>query len=194
MRRLLFAGVVAMALSATAHAQDTVKIGLIMPYSGQFADPTTQVDNGIKLYLKQHADKLAGRNVELIRKDVGGINPPVAKRLAQELVTRDGVEILAGFSLTPNALAAADVSLEARKFMVVMNAATAIVTTKSPYMVRVSFTIPQLNQTLGTWAAQHGLKSASLQGSDGQMNMCNRATDLCPPILSTTGTDAVGRK
>jgi branched-chain amino acid transport system substrate-binding protein len=160
MRRLLYAGVVAMALSATAHAQDTVKIGLIMPYSGQFADPTTQVDNGIKLYLKQHADKLAGRNVELIRKDVGGINPPVAKRLAQELVTRDGVEILAGFSLTPNALAAADVSLEARKFMVVMNAATAIVTTKSPYMVRVSFTIPQLNQTLGTWAAQHGLKSA----------------------------------
>ena len=92
MRRLLYAGVVAMALSATAHAQDTVKIGLIMPYSGQFADPTTQVDNGIKLYLKQHADKLAGRNVELIRKDVGGINPPVAKRLAQELVTRDGVE------------------------------------------------------------------------------------------------------
>jgi branched-chain amino acid transport system substrate-binding protein len=166
MRRLLYAGVVAMALSATAHAQDTVKIGLIMPYSGQFADPTTQVDNGIKLYLKQHADKLAGRNVELIRKDVGGINPPVSKRLAQELVTRDGVEILAGFSLTPNALAAADVSLEARKFMVVMNAATAIVTTKSPYMVRVSFTIPQLNQTLGTWAAQHGLKSAYVMVTD----------------------------
>ena len=76
-----------------------------MAYSGQFADPTAQIDNGIKLYLKQHGDKLGGKSVELIRKDVGGINPPVAKRLAQELVTRDNVDILAGFSLTPNALA-----------------------------------------------------------------------------------------
>jgi branched-chain amino acid transport system substrate-binding protein len=138
-------------LAATAaDAQDTIKIGVILSYSGQFADPTAQIDNGIKLYLKQHGDKLGGKSVELIRKDVGGINPPVAKRLAQELVTRDGVDILTGFSLTPNALAGADVSVEAKKFMVVLNAATAIVTTKSPYMVRVSFTVPQLNQTLGT--------------------------------------------
>jgi branched-chain amino acid transport system substrate-binding protein len=163
----LYAGVLAASLSAVAaDAQDSVKIGIIMPYSGQFADPTAQIDNGIKLYLKQHGDKIGGRNVELIRKDVGGINPPVAKRLAQELVTRDNVDILAGFSLTPNALAAADVSAEAKKFMVVMNAATAIVTTKSPYMVRASFTIPQLNQTLGTWAAQHGLKSAYVMVTD----------------------------
>ncbi len=167
MRRLLYACALAPVLLATAaHAQDTVKIGLIMSYSGQFADPSAQMDNGIKLYLKQHGDKLGGKNVELIRKDVGGINPPVAKRLAQELVTRDGVDILAGFSLTPNALAAADVSLEAKKFMVVMNAATAIVTTKSPYMVRVSLTIPQLNQTLGTWAAHHGPKSAYVMVTD----------------------------
>jgi branched-chain amino acid transport system substrate-binding protein len=167
MRRLLYACALAPVLLATAaHAQDTVKIGVIMAYSGQFADPSTQVDNGIKLYLKQHGGKLGGKNVELIRKDVGGINPAVAKRLAQELVTRDGVDILAGFSLTPNALAAADVSLEAKKFMVVMNAATAIVTTKSPYMVRVSFTIPQLDQTLGTWAAHDGLKSAYVMVTD----------------------------
>ena len=146
--------------------QDTVKIGVIMPYSGQFADPSTQSDDGIKLYLKQHGDKLGGKNVEIIRKDTGGINPPVAKRLAQELVTRDNVDILTGFQLTPNALAAADVSAEARKFMVVMNAATAIVTTKSPYMARVSFTIPQLNQTLATWAEQHGLKSAYIMVTD----------------------------
>src|SRR6185437_7894673 len=107
-----------------------------------------------------------GKKVELIRKDTGGINPPVAKRLAQELVTRDGVDLLAGFALTPNALAAADVSQEAKKFMVVMNAATAIVTTKSNYMARVSFTIPQLNQTLATWAAQHGLKNAYTMVTD----------------------------
>ena len=140
-------------MAPPGHAQDTIKIGIIMPYSGQFADPTIQGDDGIKLYLKQHGDKLGGKTVELIRKDVGGINPPVAKRLAQELVTRDNVDLLVGFQLTPNALAAADVSAEAKKFMVVMNAATAIVTTKSPYMARVSFTIPQLNQTLATWAA-----------------------------------------
>jgi branched-chain amino acid transport system substrate-binding protein len=163
MRRLLLgaaalaAGVVAAA--ASADAQDTIKIGVILTYSGQFADPTAQIDNGIKLYLKQHGDKLGGKAVELIRKDVGGINPPVAKRLAQELITRDNVDILVGFSLTPNALAGADVSAEAKKFMVVMNAATAIVTTKSPYMVRVSFTVPQLAQTLATWARQQGLKN-----------------------------------
>jgi len=169
MKRLLLAAAVLVVpglFAVAGQAQDTVKIGLIMAYSGQFADPTTQIDDGIKLYLKQHGGMIGGKKVELIRKDVGGINPPVAKRLAQELVTRDNVDILAGFALTPNALAAADVSAEAKKFMVVMNAATAIITTKSPYMARVSFTIPQLNQTLGTWAEQHGLKNAYIMVTD----------------------------
>jgi branched-chain amino acid transport system substrate-binding protein len=156
----------AAAADAQDSGKDTIKIGVILTYSGQFADPTAQIDNGIKLYLKQHGDKLGGKKVELIRKDVGGINPPVAKRLAQELVTRDNVDILTGFSLTPNALAGADVSAEAKKFMVVLNAATAIVTTKSPYMVRVSLTIPQLNQTLGTWARQQGLKNVYTMVTD----------------------------
>jgi branched-chain amino acid transport system substrate-binding protein len=169
MKCILVAGIgvlVACLMPLASQAQGTVKIGLIMPYSGQFADVATQMDDGIKLYLKQHGDKLGGMNVEIIRRDVGGIDPPVAKRLAQELVTRDNVNILAGFALTPNALAAADVSAEARKFMVVMNAATAIITTKSPYMVRTSLTVPQLVQTLGTWAAQHGPKSAYTMVTD----------------------------
>jgi branched-chain amino acid transport system substrate-binding protein len=160
------AAVAAIAATSAGHAQGTVKIGLIMPYSGQFADGAAQMDDGIKLYLKQHGDKLDGMNVEIVRKDVGGINPSVAKRLAQELVTRDNVDILAGFVLTPNALAAADVSAEAKKFMVVMNAATAIITTKSPYMVRTSLTVPQLTQTLGGWAEQHGLKDAYTMVTD----------------------------
>jgi branched-chain amino acid transport system substrate-binding protein len=162
MRPILLAAACALTASicaGPAHAQGTVKIGLILPYSGQFADAATQMDDGIKLYLKQHGDKLGGMNVELVRKDTGGINPAVAKRLAQELVTRDKVDILAGFALTPNALAAADVSAEAKKFMVVMNAATAIITTKSPYMARTSLTVPQLTQTLGTWAAKQGIKN-----------------------------------
>src|SRR6185312_6252640 len=163
MKRAFLAGVSLLAaslLSSAAGAQGTLKIGLILPYSGQFADTGVQMDNGIKLYMKQHGDSIAGKKIEIIRKDTGGINPPVAKRLAQELITRDNVDILAGFALTPNAFAAGDISAEAKKLMVVMNAATATVTTKSPYIVRTSFTVPQLNETLGTWAEKNGVKKA----------------------------------
>jgi branched-chain amino acid transport system substrate-binding protein len=151
---------------ASAAAQETVKIGLILAYSGQFADPSAQMDNGIKLYLRQHGDTVAGKKVELIRRDTGGIAPDVAKRLAQELIVRDKVDVLAGFALTPNALAVGDVSAQAKKFMVNMNAATAIITTKSPYMVRTSFTVPQLNETLGAWAYKEGIRKAYTMVSD----------------------------
>ncbi|MGB6506383.1 MAG: ABC transporter substrate-binding protein, partial [Xanthobacteraceae bacterium] len=169
MQRILLAGIGLLAASllpAAGHAQGTIKIGLILPYSGQFADTATQMDDGIKLYLKQHGNKLGGMNVEIVRKDTGGINPPVAKRLAEELITRDHVDILAGFALTPNALAAAEVSAQAKKFMVVMNAATAIITTKSPYMARTSFTVPQVNETLATWAQKNGDQSAYTMVTD----------------------------
>jgi branched-chain amino acid transport system substrate-binding protein len=150
-------GLAAAALAGTAaSAQESIKIGLIEPYSGQFADAATQQDNAIKLFMKQNGDTIAGKKIELIRKDTGGINPPVAKRLAQELVTRDKADILAGFVLTPNAMAAGDISAEAKKFMVVMNAATSAVVTKSPYMVRTSLTTPQLNEAFGKWAATKG--------------------------------------
>jgi len=124
------------------------------------------MQNGIDLYIKQHGGTVAGKKIELIKKDTGGIAPDVAKRLATELVTRDNVDILAGFVLTPNAIAAAAVSEQAKKFMVVMNAATAIVTTKSPYMARVSMTVPQLNETLGTWAEKNGVKKAYTMVTD----------------------------
>jgi len=166
-KALLFAAAAMLLAAPSANAQQTIKIGLILEYSGQFADLATQVDNAIKLYMKQNGDTVAGKKIEIIRKDVGGINPPVAKRLAQELITRDNVDMLAGFGLTPNALAAGDVSAEAKKFMVVMNAATAIITTKSPYMVRTSLTIPQLDETLGAWAAKNaGVKKAYTMVSD----------------------------
>ena len=152
--------------AASAAPAQPVKIGLIMPYSGQFADTATQMDNAIKLYMKQHGDAVAGRKIEVIRKDTGGIAPDIAKRLAQELVVRDNVDILAGFVLTPNALAAGDVSAEAKKFMVVMNAATAIITTKSPYMARTSLTVPQLNETFGTWAYKSGIRKMYTMVSD----------------------------
>ena len=159
-RRVLGLGCAAALLLGvpSAQAQGTVKIGLINVLSGQFADAGIQLDNGVKTYMKQYGDTVAGKKIEIIRRDVGGPAPDVAKRLAQELVVREGVDILAGFLLTPNALAAADVSAQAKKFMVVMNAATSIITTKSPYMIRTSVTLPQVMETFGTWAAKGGTK------------------------------------
>jgi branched-chain amino acid transport system substrate-binding protein len=169
MRRFVI-GLVGLAVSVlavtAADAQGTVKIGLILPYSGQFADTATQMDNGIKLYLKKHGDTVAGKKIEIIRKDSGGPSPDVAKRLAQELVVRDGVDILAGFVLTPNALAASDVSDQAKKFMVIMNAATSIITTKSPYSVRTSLTLPQVTETFGAWAYKNGVRKVYTMVSD----------------------------
>ena len=159
MKRSLIAGAALLAavmLPAAVSAQDTIKIGVITAYSGQFADTSAQIDNGIKLYMKQHGDKVAGKKIEIIRKDTGGPNPDVAKRLAQELIVRDKVDMLAGFALTPEALGASGISAEAKKFMVVMNAATSIITEKSPYIVRVSLTLPQIGETLGHWAATKG--------------------------------------
>jgi len=159
MKRSLFAGaalLAAVVLPAGANAQETIKIGVVNSYSGQFADTGAQIDNGIKLYMKQHGDTVAGKKIEIIRKDTGGPNPDVAKRLAQELIVRDKADILAGFTLTPEALGASGVATEAKKFMVVMNAATSVVTEKSPYIVRVSLTLPQIGETLGTWAATKG--------------------------------------
>src|ERR671930_1547650 len=144
---------------SSAHAQGTVKIGMINVLSGQFADAGNQLDAGIKLYMQQHGDTVAGKKIEIIRKDVGGPAPDVAKRLAQELVVRDKVDVLAGFVLTPNALAAADISAQAKKPMIVMNAATSIITTKSPYIARVSFTLPQNTVPLAQWAVKNGIQS-----------------------------------
>src|SRR5918911_5649852 len=155
MLRLIAAAAV-LILPLAGEAQQTIKIGVLLTLSGQFADAAAQMDNGVKTYMKQHGDTVAGKKIELIRRDVGGPAPDVAKRFAQELIVRDGVDMLAGFLLTPNALAAADVSAQAKKFMVVMNAATSAVITKSPYMIRTSVTLPQVMETFGTWAATKG--------------------------------------
>src|SRR5256884_2624117 len=116
MRKALFgfAAIAAAVLAVTsAHAQQAIKIGVILAYSGQFADPSAQMDNGIKLYMKQHGDTVAGKKIELIRRDTGGIAPDIAKRLAQELIVRDNVDMLGGVALTPKHVAPADVSAQA---------------------------------------------------------------------------------
>ncbi len=154
----LAAALITASAASSAQAADTIKIGLIMAYSGQFADTATQMDNGVKLFMKKFGDTVAGKKIEIIRKDTGGPSPDVAKRLAQELIVRDKVDVLAGFTLTPEALGAAGASAEGKKLMVVMNAATSVITEKSPYIVRTSLTIPQLEYAFGQWAPKHGVK------------------------------------
>jgi branched-chain amino acid transport system substrate-binding protein len=170
MKRVALAAVVlvsALASAFCAEAQETIKIGIIAAYSGQFADTAQQIDNGIRLYMKEHGDTVAGRKIEIIRRDSGGPNPDVSKRLAQELVVRDKIDILAGFPTSPEALAAADVSAASQKFMVSMNATASVLTTKSPYVVRTSFTLPQVAQALGQWAAtKGGIKKAYTMVTD----------------------------
>ncbi len=150
----------------SAIAQEPVKIGVIAEFSGPFADYGAQIVGGMKTYLRQNGDVFGGRKVEIIVKDTTGPAPDIAKRLAQELVTRDNVDILAGFGLTPNALAVAPVSAEAKKPMVIMNAATSVITTRSPYIVRVSHTLPQDTQPIAQWAARNGIKRVFTLVSD----------------------------
>ena len=158
MKRHVFAGAALLAASlmpATGQAQGTVKIGVILPYSGQFADTAKQVDEGIKLYMKQHGDTVAGKKIEIIRKDTGGINPPVAKRLAEELVVRDKVDILAGSLLTPNAIAAVRrVGRSQEGVMVIMNAATSIIIDQVALLRALLVHAADGHETLGNWAAK----------------------------------------
>ena len=141
-------------------AAEPVKIGLVLPMSGPFAAYGKQIEHGIKLYLATNGDTFGGRKVELILKDDSpGTSGDVSKRLAQELVVKDKVDILAGFGLTPSAFAVAPVATEGKKPMVVMNAATSAVTTKSPYIVRTSMTLPQNTAPIANWAAQNKIKT-----------------------------------
>ena len=146
-----------LAASATAQAKD-LAIGLVMPMSGPFAAHGKQLKHGIELYLAAHDNALGGRKVKLIVKDDTGIAPAVAKRLAQELVIKDKVDILAGFTLTPNAFSVAPLATEAKVPMVVLNAATSSITEKSPNIVRVSMTLPQDTAPMAQWAHANGIK------------------------------------
>jgi branched-chain amino acid transport system substrate-binding protein len=156
------AGVLAL---APARAQDTVKIGLILPMTGGQASTGKQIDNAIKLYMKQHGDTVAGKKVEVILKDDATL-PDNTKRLAQELIVNDKVNIIAGFGVTPSALAAAPLATQAKVPEIVMAAGTSIITERSPYIVRTSFTLPQSSTIIGDWAVKNGIKKVATLTSD----------------------------
>ena len=146
-------------------ASETFKIGMILPMTGPFASTGIQIVAAAKLYMAQNGDTVAGRKIELILKDDTSA-PDVTKRLAQELVVNDKVSVLAGFGLTPLALAAAPIATQAKVPEVVMAAATSSITQASPYIIRTSFTLPQAAVAMGDWAAKNGIKKAVTLVSD----------------------------
>lgn len=152
-----FAAVV-LSLALPVAAQQPVKVGVVAPFSGPFADYGKQMEAGMKAWLRIHGDSVAGRRIEILVRDSTGPNPEIAKRLSQELVARDKVDFLAGYGFTPEAIAAAPVATEAKTPMIVMNAASSIVTTKSPYIARFSMTLPQVSAPMATWAAKNGIR------------------------------------
>jgi len=144
--------------ATAAQAGDTIKVGLIAAFSGPFADYGKQMEEGIRAYMAQNGDSVAGKKIELIIKDTTGPSPEIAKRLAQELVVRDKVDFLAGFGLTPEALAVAPIAEQAKKPMIIMNAASSVITTKSKYIARFSMTLPQVSGPMATWALKNNIK------------------------------------
>lgn len=158
----------ALALLGHSAAADTVvKIGVILPYSGPFAQAGDELDKGLRLYVKEHEKDLPpGVKVELVVRDSTGPNPDVAKRLAQELITREHVQMLAGVVASPNAAAIAPLTAEAKVPFVIMNAAGVQIPRLSPYVVRVSFTLWQVSLPMGQWAAKNGIKRAYVAVSD----------------------------
>jgi len=154
----------ALVFSAAASAQ-TVKIGFITSYSGLNGNLGPYMERAVRLYLKQHEKELGGVKVELLTRDDTGPNPDKARQLAQELVVRDKVNLLAGVIFTPNAMAMAPIATEAKVPFVIMNAGTSVITTRSPYIVRTSFTLWQSSYPLGQWASKK-FKTAYILVSD----------------------------
>ena len=151
------ASVAALMAWSPAFAQDTVKIGLIVPLTGGQASTGKQIDNAIKLYMQQNGATVVGRKIEVIVKDDGAV-PDNSKRLAQELIVNDKVNFLAGFGVTPAALAVAPLATQAKVPQIIMAAGTSIITERSPYIVRTSFTLAQSSEIIGEWAAKNGIK------------------------------------
>lgn len=158
-RTLIQAAVAAALVSAAglAAAQEAFKIGLILPMTGQQATTGRQIEAAARLYMAQNGDTVAGRKVQLIVKDDTSL-PDVTRRLAQELVVNDKVDVLAGFGITPSAMATAPIATQSKTPQVVMAAATSAITEASPYIVRTSFTLPQVSVALADWAPKNGIK------------------------------------
>ncbi len=167
-RKIAMIGLAAAALlvaMAGAQAQSTVKIGVILPMTGPQQSTGVQISAAIRLYMAQHGDTVAGKKIEVVYRDSGAVAEN-AKRLAQELIVNDKVNLLAGFGVTPTALAVAPLATEAKVPQVVMAAGTSIITERSPFIVRTSFTLPQSSVIMARWALMNGIRKVVSLVSD----------------------------
>jgi len=172
--RIAVAAAMACSLN-TAIAQDnTFKVGLLLPLTGPFASTGKQLESAARLYMAQNGDTVAGKKIQLIVKDDTGV-PDISKRLAQDLVVNDKVQVLAGFGLTPLAMATAPIATQSKTPMVVMAAATSSITAASPYIVRTSFTVPQVVTILADWAIKNDIRK-----------VVSLVTDYAPGVDSET--------
>ena len=166
-RILAAAAGVAMMAGATSASAEVIKIGLIANFSGAFAVWGQQFKQSVEAYQKVHGKSVNGHEIQFIYRDNGGADPAKSRQLAEELILREKVKFITGFDLTPNALAVADLITEAKIPTVIFNAATSVITRKSPYFVRTSMTVQQYVAPLPTWAAKEaGIKTAYSLVSD----------------------------
>ena len=159
------AALASMLAAGTALAQDSVKVGLILPMTGPQTSTGKQISAAVKLYQQQHGDTVAGKKVEVILKDDGAV-PDNTRRLAQEMIVNDKASVIAGFGVTPAALAAAPLATQAKVVELVMAAGTSIITERSPYIARTSFTLAQSTVPMAEWAAKNGIKKVVTMISD----------------------------
>jgi len=188
------AGMAAMSTTKFASAADPLKIGLILPLTGPFASTGKQIEAACRLYIARNGDTVAGRKVELIVKDDTGLAPETTKRIAQELIVQNGVNILAGFGLTPLALATAPVATEAKIPMIVMAAATSIIPSRSPFIVRSGFALPQVTAPIADWAAKNKIKRVVTMvtdfgpGVDAEKTFVKRFTEAGGTVVESLRT------
>ncbi|ROT46476.1 ABC transporter substrate-binding protein [Pusillimonas sp. NJUB218] len=159
-KRLAASIAISLTLATNSFAAEPLKIGLVLPMSGPFSSYGKQIERGVQLYLQENGDNFAGRKVQIILKDDTGAAPEVTRRVAQELMVGDKVDILAGFATTPGAMATAQLSANAKMPMVIMNAGTSSLTEKSPYITRTSAAVAQYTAPLGPWSVDNGMKRA----------------------------------
>jgi len=173
---LVSTAALALALGAASASAQTIKIGFISSYSGLNGNLGPYMERGARLYLKEHAKELpAGVKIEFLIRDDTGPNPDKAKQLAQELIVRDKVDFLAGVIFTPNAMAMAPLATEAKVPFIIMNAGTAVITTRSPYIARLSFTLWQSCYPLGQWAAKKFKRAYTMVSDFGPGHDCEDA-------------------
>jgi len=194
----VLAAVATMLISGSAFAADPLKIGMILPMTGPFASTGKQIEAAARLYIARNGDTVAGRKVELIVRDDTGLAPETTKRIAQELIVQDKVNILAGFGLTPLALAAAPVATEAKVPMIVMAAATSIIPSRSPYIVRSGFALPQVTAPIADWAAKNKIKRVVTMvtdfgpGVDAEKTFVKRFTEAGGTVVESLRTPLRG--